>query len=83
MQYLLTKEEYDDLVQLKRRWAEHEVKVLQDLCTLVADHVPAYRPWDIPNKSPWGCILTKKTTAYCDHCPVNGMCPHTPKRWSK
>lgn len=81
MQYLLTQEEYDAL----RKAGEEEKKrlhdTLQDLCTLVADHMPVE---GYPREGkPWGCIRTVKHEWYCDQCPVRNACPNEWKEWSK
>lgn len=83
MQYILTQEELD---QLKADAAKLITKMADDLqtaCTLVADHKPVTVPWDRGTKAIWGCILTVTHEHYCDHCPVQKICPHPHKNWSK
>lgn len=53
------------------------------------------RKGDPENIKPWGCILTYEAEAkakgehyyhddwYCDQCPVQDICPHDWKSWSK
>jgi hypothetical protein len=84
MQYVLTQEEYDAL----RARQEHEIKLsrakLQKLCTKIADTMPVKRDWNPDGEpAPWGCVLTEKYEHYCDHCPVQEICPYDDKEWSK
>lgn len=80
MMYLLTQEEFDAL-QVKKRDADSEAtKILQDLCTRVADNEILTSGWR--KGHPWGCILTH-TDWYCDDCPVQNVCPKEWKRISK
>lgn len=84
MQYLL---DQNEMSMLQKR-AMHgdrspSTEDLQKLCSLAADHAPCDRDWDQNDKSPWGCILTKGDTGYCDDCPVINLCPHPNKQWSK
>lgn len=60
-------------------------KIIQDLCSQVADNLPVVVPWDggLNEKLPWGCILTKEGDGVCDGCPVQDVCPHPHKSWSK
>lgn len=84
MQYLLSQEEMDALkARAMRGDAAPDKEALQKLCTLAADHAPAYRNWDKDDTSPWGCILSAQNFGYCDDCPVKEICPHPHKRWSK
>jgi hypothetical protein len=77
MMYILTQEEFDDL-QVKKREADAEkTKILQDLCTRVADNEILTKGWK--KGHPWGCILTHADW-YCDDCPVRKVCP---KEWKK
>jgi hypothetical protein len=91
MQYLLTEEEYKALLKSKEDANNAVKKTVQELCTMVADHMPVGPlPWqkkDHP-KEPWGCIITvsqqdNSDEHYCDHCPVQKMCPYQFKNWSK
>jgi hypothetical protein len=82
MQYLLTQEEYDLLLTSRaERPSEKTLATIQELCTKVADHMPV-KFWGRDEETPWGCILTKEDW-YCDECPVQNLCPHKFKRWSK
>jgi hypothetical protein len=81
MMYILTQEEYDAL-EIKKRQANSEAtKILQDLCTRVANSEPVKEGWYAGK--PWGCILTKEEEWYCDDCPVQEVCPKNWKRYSK
>jgi len=80
MMYILTQEEYDAL-QVKKQEADSEAtKILQDLCTRVADNEILESGWR--KGSAWGCILTRSDW-YCDDCPVRKVCPKKFKRISK
>ena len=86
MQYLLTEEEYDELC---KSGVDYEASVryaLQKACTLAAKHTPVVLSWaeaGAPAK-PWGCILDPESNpTYCDACPVQDLCPHDGKEWSK
>lgn len=88
MMYLLTEEEYQDLLQKKHEHIKLARTKLQNLCIKIADEMPVLWGWgdnpDIPK--PWGCILTKETPSYewyCDNCPVADICPNPNKHWSK
>jgi len=56
-------------------------KILQDLCTRVANNEPVKEGWY--KGKPWGCILTEEGEWYCDDCPVQDICPHDYKEWSQ
>jgi hypothetical protein len=91
MQYLLSEAEYKALLKAKDE-AEKAVKnKVQELCTMVADHMPV-GPHDWQQKDaqpePWGCIITRSKMentyeGYCDECPVQKLCPCGFKNWSK
>ena len=63
MQYILTQEEYDDLVSKKEYKISPSKSKLQKLCTKIANEMPVKVSWLIKNNggfpAPWGCILTK------------------------
>lgn len=85
MQYLLSEEELDALKADKLARDEKLRDTLQDLCTKVADHMPAVKPWDWKEGDPlqpYGCIRTTRNE-YCDTCPVKAVCPLEFKEWSK
>ena len=83
MQYLLTEEEYANLKTKKRQLEDIDKDKLQKLCTEIADAMPVKRHWS-NETSPWGCILSEEHGHhYCDHCPVQKICPYHSKRWSK
>jgi hypothetical protein len=80
MQYILSEEEYHDLLQKKNLEFKIEKEKLQALCTTICDTMPITLGDNVVR--PWGCILTKKSW-YCDKCPVNEICPLEGKHWSK
>lgn len=85
MQYILTEEEYNSL----RARQEFDIKIqrdkLQTLCTHIANTMPVTVKWfNDGQPTPWGCILTEDHgDHYCDECPVQDICPHEYKEWSK
>lgn len=81
MMYVLTQEEFDALQEKKRKITEDSRKVLQDLCTRVANSELVKEGWYAGK--PWGCVLTVEHEWYCDDCPVQDVCPKEWKRWSK
>lgn len=85
MQFLLTEAEYNELKAQKREQVSASKAELQRLCTLAANHIPVPRDWSQDKTpKPWGCILDSATNlGYCDDCPVDAICPHTGKEWSK
>jgi hypothetical protein len=82
MQYILTQEEYNELVHTKNKQKLGNQKELQDLCTKIADTMPIQWTWGDKALEPWGCIHTRYDW-YCDDCPVQKICPETSKEWSK
>jgi hypothetical protein len=80
MMYILTQEEFDALQEKNRKIAEDAQKILQDLCTRVADS--EIQTSGCKKGQPWGCILTHDYW-YCDRCPVQNVCPYEWKEWSK
>lgn len=81
MMYVLTQEEFDALQEKKRKITEDSRKVLQDLCTRVANSELVKEGWYAGK--PWGCVLTVEHEWYCDDCPVQDVCPKEWKQWSK
>jgi hypothetical protein len=83
MQYLLTEDEYKNLIETKRKRDKAETEKLQEFCTFVANNTPIVRSWS-SNKGPrpWNCILTH-ANHYCDECPAKKICPNPNKEWSK
>lgn len=81
MQYILSELEYSKLRSEATQHKLESTQELQDLCTLVARHAPATRPWD-ESKMPWGCLLDDDAN-YCDCCPAERMCPYEHKEYSK
>lgn len=86
MQYILSQEEYDNLLNKGKDREQQNIDVLQELCTMVADHMPIKNSWmdeDDPME-PWRCILTVEDWEhYCDECPVRKLCPYKYKNYSK
>lgn len=82
-QYLLTEDEYQKLKESAERQSDESRESINELCTMVADHMPIERDWapDAP-PSPWGCVVTANLEHVCDDCPVQHMCLR-PKKWSK
>lgn len=84
MQYILTQEEYDALSAKQKLDIGMQRSKLQKLCTKVADTMPVSVKWINEGKpEPWGCIITTNFEHYCDECPVQEICPHEHKEWSK
>lgn len=82
MQYLLSEEEYDALLKLRKEQKQlPSIENLQKFCTFVADHMPVQSGWY--KGKPWGCIITRKEEWYCDDCPAEKICPYNGKEWSK
>ena len=88
MQFILTEQELEELKAKQR----HDIKLskdkLQKLCTRIANEMPV-KFWGRKDAEPWGCILTPDPESgemeewYCDECPVQDICPHEHKEWSK
>jgi hypothetical protein len=85
MQYILTQEEYDALRTEQALNLEIKRDQLQKLCTRIADNMPVSVKWldNGRNPQPWGCILSVDHEHYCDHCPVQDICPSDRMEWSK
>ncbi len=81
MKYILSQEEYDELVNRGAKREKELEATLQDLCTRVADNERLTQGW--MTGKPWGCVLTKEYEWYCDDCPVQDVCPKDWKSWSK
>lgn len=88
MKYILEYDEYHDLLKEIKDAENANKKVIQQLCTQVAENMPVLY-WNNKEASIWGCILTETEDGYrggmeyCDECPVQDVCPCTRKRWSK
>lgn len=83
MQYILSQEEYDDLVyQSKKAKSLPSEEELQKFCTLVADTLPITVKWS-DEIAPWRCILSVDYEWYCDQSPSRKICPHKYKHYSK
>lgn len=95
MQYLLSEEEYKDLLnrieEAESKSFDLSKKKLQELCTKIADTMPIKCSWDKKREpAPWGCLITRQNDPedpygewYCDDCPVQDICPYEYKDWSK
>lgn len=83
MQYILSQEEYDALIEEKENHIQMSNAQLQKLCTKIADEMPVKWGWGGPDPKPWGCLITQDDEWYCDKCPVQEICPHEWKSWSK
>ena len=82
MQYVLTEEEYKELVDAKKKALKDVENTLQKLCTIAADNLPVKVYWS-KEMEPWKCIHSvKEHEWYCDNCPVQDVCPSN-KHWSK
>lgn len=59
-------------------------KELQRVCTQAANEWPSFTGWNGKlEPQPWGCIITAEYEHYCDECPMQNICPHEDKQWSK
>lgn len=83
MKYILSQREYDELRLGQKLKIKLEQKKLQDLCTKIANEMPVEWGWNGPDPKPWRCILTEAGEWYCDSCPVQTICPHPHKEYSK
>ena len=86
MQYLLSEEEYGELVRQRDARIRASTDELQAVCTLAAQHIPVARSWaKDATPAPWGCILgpREQNPGYCDDCPVKAICPYKGKEFSK
>lgn len=83
MEYILSQEEYDELIKTKENGHSFIRNTLQDLCTKVADYMPIKWGWGGPDPKPWKCIISVEEEWYCDQCPVQEVCPYEDKTWSK
>lgn len=87
MMYLLTQAEYDKLTYTKEAKSKLSDKKLQELCTRIADTMPINCNFPKQKDRPWGCKITAENLHgnewYCDNCPVQEICPHEDKEYSK
>jgi hypothetical protein len=81
MMYILDKEEYNSLVTANILYAKQHEQTLQELCTRVANSEILTE--GTMSGKPWGCVLSVEHEWYCDHCPVQDICPLEWKHWSK
>lgn len=85
MQYILSEEEYRDLVEATRKMEVKKDAIIMDLCRRIANTEPVKVSWRTtpgPNE-PWGCIHDRENEWYCDECPVRKVCPEKDKNLSK
>lgn len=86
MQYILTADEYAELLNKADRTEVIEQEKVLDLCQMVAKYKPVTVIWRGENAEPepWGCIMDEESDpGYCDECPVQDWCPYEHKKWSK
>lgn len=81
MQYILTQEEFNELQEKAKKITEDGQKLIADLCRRIANSEPVAISW-ANTDAPWGCVQDHDDH-YCDHCPVQDVCPHPWKYWSK
>ena len=82
MQYILSEEEYNNLLTNANIRKKEDRDMINKLCQMVADHKPVKVYWS-KEVEPWGCIHTRgKNDWYCDECPVKKECG-LPKHYSK
>lgn len=67
MQRLLTEEEYQELVSRGEKAVDDQVKLVQTLCTMVAETKPI-KYWGNEEARIWGCIhnISSSTEGYYD-----------------
>lgn len=89
IQYVLSKQEYKDLVEHLRQTEEKARQRLQRICTKIADtcvtELYDYKG-DVIAKKVIGCICTEtgpNQGGYCDDCIVRDICPKEWKNFSK
>jgi len=86
MMYILTEQEYNDLVKAKEEAQLKNTAKLQQLCTKIANEMPVQIGWGPKVPEPWGCVITAEKNGdewYCDKCPVKMICPYDGKCWSQ
>jgi hypothetical protein len=85
MQYLLTKQEYEELISSANKQKIKREAKLQEFCTLAARHIPIKVAWIDGAPKPWGCILLEgiENPGCCDECPAVRFCPYEDKEFSQ
>jgi hypothetical protein len=81
VQYILSQEEYDALIDKGNTTIAKNKELVQALCTKVADLEIVTAGWY--KGKPWGCVKSTEEEWYCDDCPVKDLCPERYKPWSK
>lgn len=85
MQYILTSEEYEELLRKGRMVEGTTQAIINELCMRVAENEPVDIVWGgKTHTQAWGCRHSTKNKKcdYCDQCPSQEMCK-LPKNWSK
>lgn len=84
MQYILTEEEYQNLVDFKKKDNLKEKEKLEKFCTFVANNLPI-ESYGYKEKQAWGCIRGRVDVDewYCDKCPCRAICTYEHKNFSK
>jgi hypothetical protein len=76
MQYILSEEEYKNLLNKEKELKEKYKEIINSLCRDVANHKPTFTGWDKKNPTepkPWGCYHYKHYW-HCDECSVQKVC---------
>ena len=88
MEYLLSEKEYYELTTAPKAVAAAYEKIVNELCTIVADSMPLPDNWinsDLEEgeaPAPWNCVHSMQQEWYCDDYPVQEHCTQS-KHWSK
>jgi hypothetical protein len=82
MQYILSEEEYNNLITNANIRKKEDQDIINKLCQMVADYKPVKVFWS-EELEPWGCWHSRTESEwYCDGCPVKKECG-LPKNLSK
>ncbi len=86
MQYLLTQEEFNNLKKGVNLELEARQEIIDNLCQIAADHV-LVKPSTVDfhrMRAPYGCVRSSSNdTEYCDNRPVEKLCEHKEKKFTK
>jgi hypothetical protein len=83
MQYILSEEEYNNLITNANIRKKEDQDIINKLCQMVADYKPVKVYWNKESLEPWGCWHSREEHEwYCDECPVKKECG-LPKNYSK